>query len=121
MSRLTTRLRQVAKEQATQDQLILAATIAGSGGGGGPSISWTDVVMSIPNSAIWKEQTFSGPVSPTNVVEVMLSATNDSDENCPELLDLISLYATAGSGQFVVTASFATPTRGDIKLKYRVS
>jgi hypothetical protein len=119
MSRLKTRLRQVAKEQAAQDQLILAATAAV--GGVGPSIEWSDAVMSIPKSALWWGQEFLATVTPTNVIEVMLSATNDSDENCPELLDLISLYATPGSGQFLVTASFATPTSGDIRLKYKVS
>lgn len=43
----------------------------------------------------------------------------DDDENTPELLDVLSISGQPGTDTLTVTMTFATPTRGSIKLYWR--
>ena len=57
-------------------------------------------------------------VTPGNRLFLSLEPTNDSDENAPEMIDLVSLSALPGSDSITVTATFAAPMSGPVKLNW---
>ena len=57
-------------------------------------------------------------VLPTSTVTVSLAPTLDADENSPELLDLVTLWAEAGTDQITLNATFSEPTSGAVKINW---
>jgi len=51
-------------------------------------------------------------------VNVFLQAGTDSDENTADMIDLVSLAGTAGSGTITVSANFSQPTSGPILINW---
>lgn len=54
----------------------------------------------------------------TNRIFLALGVHLDSDENDPELLDILALSGAAGTATITVTMAFAAPTTGPIKLNW---
>lgn len=57
-------------------------------------------------------------VNSSSTIILSLAGVSDSDENDPELLDVVGMSAKAGTGNFTVTMSFLQKTSGPIKLNY---
>ena len=57
-------------------------------------------------------------VAPTSVITVALARSLDADENSPELLDLVTLWAEAGTDQITLNATFSDPTSGSVKINW---
>jgi hypothetical protein len=57
----------------------------------------------------------------TSVIELKYGIYADTDENDPELLDIVTMYAKPLTGSFDVILTFNAPTSGIIKLAYRIS
>ena len=49
---------------------------------------------------------------------VSLAPSLDADENSPELLDLVTLWAEAGTDQITLNATFSDPTSGAVKINW---
>ena len=54
----------------------------------------------------------------TSTVTVSLAPALDADENSPELLDLVTLWAEAGTDQITLNATFSEPTSGAVKINW---
>lgn len=57
-------------------------------------------------------------VTGSSLVDVWLAPAADSDENSPDMVDLVSLAATPGTGQITVLAAFSESTSGPIKIQW---
>ena len=57
-------------------------------------------------------------VTPSSRVSVALATALDSDENSPEMLDLLTLWGDPGTNQITIGASFDTPTSGSISINW---
>ena len=57
-------------------------------------------------------------VLPTSTITVSLAPALDADENSPELLDLVTLWAEAGTDQITLNATFSEPTSGAVKINW---
>lgn len=101
-------------------------TINGSSvlGSGDLSVSLTgsSTTITVPSGGRFEhyETILDASVTATSVINLWLSPVTDDDENCSEMLDLVSLSATPGTGSFDIVASFYAPTSGPIKLNYVV-
>lgn len=60
-------------------------------------------------------------VTPTSRVSLSFAATNDTDENTPELLTPCNMLAVPGTDQITVTLAFQRPESGPIKLNWSAS
>ncbi len=64
-------------------------------------------------------QTVSAPgVTATDTVFGSLAAHDDTDENDPELLDLVALSLRPGTDQLTVTLTFSQVTNGPVKINW---
>lgn len=82
--------------------------------------AWASAVVAIPaTTEVHRETIAAAGVTPASRIEVMLAPVVDSDENAPEMLDMVVLQASPGSGQFDVLMTFTQPQRGPIKILYR--
>lgn len=120
---------QAGRIAALEAQLV--AKVSGGGGGGGSyeplgavaaAMAWTAATLTLPTSTTSHRQVVSAPsLQPTAKVEVMLAPVEDTDENDPELLDLVVLHATpkpaTGEIEFLIT--FSSPASGPIPILYR--
>lgn len=92
--------------------LTIAAT------GGGSSLAGTGTIT-VPNNRYEYEETITATgVTATSKIIIGLSNTLDSDENSPDMLDLLTLSATPLTNQLAVMASFSQPTAGPIKITW---
>ena len=57
-------------------------------------------------------------VAPTSIITVSLAPSIDADENSPDLLDLVTLWAEAGTDQITLNATFSDPTSGAVKINW---
>ena len=60
-------------------------------------------------------------VIPTSRVSIGFAATDDTDENTPELLTPCNMMAVPGTDQITVTLAFQRPESGPIKLNWSAS
>ena len=87
--------------------LIGASQLAGTG------------VLTVLDNAFEASTVISAPgVTSGSVILVVLGAALDSDENSPELLDLVTLWGAAGIDQITVGATFDAPTSGSININW---
>jgi hypothetical protein len=94
-------------------------TINSTGGGGG---TWNPITVTIPSPKDQHRQTIvDAAVTLTSVIELMLAPVPDTDENSPDMMDLILMHAIPGTGTFDVLITFSVATSGPIKLLYRRS
>lgn len=89
------------------------------GGGGATAVKLTTVTL--PNNTLDHEQTITdAEVSATSRITIWVAPHDDTDENGPEALDVIALYARPAAGSFVATLSLRTKAAGAIKLHYTI-
>lgn len=54
----------------------------------------------------------------SNRIILGLAPCADSDENCPEMLDIVSYVATPADGSVTITAAFSQRTSGPVKFNW---
>ncbi len=76
-------------------------------------------VLTVPDNALEASTVIAAPgVLPASIVTLSLAASLDADENSAELLDLVTLWAEAGSDQIILNATFSDPTSGAVKINW---
>jgi hypothetical protein len=90
----------------------LTATVAAVTG-----VSSIQVVINVPADSFSVTQTVPFPgLEPTQSVVATLGGFLDTEENDPELLDVLALSVTPASDSATIEMAFATPTSGAIRL-----
>ncbi len=69
----------------------------------------------------WEESVAAVGVLPGDVILCGVGPALDDDENCPEMLDVVSISALAGTDAIVFVAAFLSKTTGPIKLNWKVA
>ena len=76
-------------------------------------------VLTVADNALEALSVIAAPgVLPASIVMVSLAPSLDADENSPELLDLVTLWAEAGTDQITLNATFSDPTSGAVKINW---
>lgn len=97
---------------------INAALEALAGGGSGGGLAGTATVT-LTQAVLQHSQTVAAAgVTASKVVLVSLAPALDTDENDPELLDVVALRATPGTDAITFGLTFNVPTVGPIKLNW---
>ena len=76
-------------------------------------------LLAVADNALEASTVISAPgVAPTSIITVSLAPSLDADENSPDLLDLVTLWAEAGTDQITLNATFSDPTSGAVKINW---
>ena len=76
-------------------------------------------VLTVADNSLEASTIIAAPgVAPTSIITVTLAPSFDADENSPELLDLVTLWAEAGTDQITLNATFSDPTSGAVKINW---
>ena len=76
-------------------------------------------VLTVADNALEASSVVSAPgVATTSIITVCLAPSLDADENSAELLDLVTLWAEAGTDQISLNATFSDPTSGAVKINW---
>ena len=76
-------------------------------------------LLAVADNALEASSVISAPgVAPTSIITVSLAPSPDADENSPDLLDLITLWAEPGTDQITLNATFSDPTSGAVKINW---
>ena len=76
-------------------------------------------VLAVTDNSLEATTVISAPgISPSSIITVSLAPSLDADENSPDLLDLVTLWAEAGTDQITLNATFADPTSGAVKINW---
>lgn len=82
-------------------------------------LSSGDGALSMPTGRYEHTETIAAlGVTASQRISVWLHPALDTDENTPDMTDLISLAAAPGTDQITVTASFREPTSGPLKIQW---
>lgn len=75
--------------------------------------------ITVPRNSLEHTETVAATgVLASNRIILGLAPCADSDENCPEMLDIISYVATPADGSVTITAAFSQRTSGPIKFNW---
>lgn len=89
-------------------------------GGSGASLTAATVILT--NALLSHVTTVvDAGVSATSKIMCSLAPAPETDENSGDMLDVLNLTTSAGTGSFLVYITALTPIRGPIKLNYLVS
>ena len=76
-------------------------------------------LLAVADNALEASTVIAAPgVALTSVITVSLAPSLDADENSPDLLDLVTLWAEAGTDQIILNATFSDPTSGAVKINW---
>ena len=76
-------------------------------------------ILVVADNAFEASTVISAPgVATTSIINVSLAPSLDADENSPDLLDLVTLWAEAGTDQITLNATFSDPTSGAVKINW---
>ncbi len=76
-------------------------------------------LLAVADNALEASSIISAPgIAPTSVITVSLAPSLDADENSPDLLDLVTLWAEPGTDQITLNATFSDPTSGAVKINW---
>lgn len=76
-------------------------------------------LLNVADNALEAATVIAAPgVVPNSILTVSLAPCIDADENCPDLLDLVTLWAEAGTDQITLNATFSAPTSGAVKINW---
>jgi hypothetical protein len=76
-------------------------------------------ILAVADNAFEASTVISAPgVATASIINVSLAPSLDADENSPDLLDLITLWAEAGTDQITLNATFSDPTSGAVKINW---
>jgi hypothetical protein len=87
-------------------------------GGGGGSLTITQSVVTVVQALEWTETVTAVGVVATQKIIPMIAAHDDTDENDAEMLDILAMSATAGTGQITFDLGFSQVTSGPIKINW---
>ncbi|HAI59344.1 MAG TPA: hypothetical protein DCM32_05645 [Xanthomonadaceae bacterium] len=94
---------------------------AGPAGGGGVTGGTGTITVTPAGGALeWLETIPAAGVTPASRVEVRLAGATDADENDPEMIELLGLWGTPGTGTITVGASFGRAVGGPINLHWSI-
>lgn len=75
--------------------------------------------ITVPRNSLEHTETIAvAGVLASNRIILGLAPCLDSDENCPEMLDIISYVATPADGSVTITAAFSQRTSGPVKFNW---
>lgn len=75
--------------------------------------------ITVPRNSLEHTETVAATgVLASNRIILGLAPCADSDENCPEMLDIISYVATPADGSVTITAAFSQLTSGPVKFNW---
>jgi len=94
---------------------VPATDIAGITLGGSGTVTLTAICRE------WRETIAAVGITASSRVQIWLAPEDDSLENSPELLDLVSLTATPGTDTLSVLITFSERTSGPINLLWSAS
>lgn len=78
--------------------------------------------ITIPSGRFeYSEEVAATGVTGTSRIMLGLAPTLDTDENCAEMLDIVSFDATPGVGVMTIIAAFSQPTSGPVKFNWSAS
>ena len=98
-------------------ELPAGDTVNGAPGGGG-GLSGV-ATITVPANAIEHRQSVAATgVTGASRIFLALAPHLDTDENDPEMLDVLALSGTPSAGAIAVIAAFAAPTSGPIKINW---
>ena len=76
-------------------------------------------LLAVAENALEASTVISAPgVAATSIITVSLAPSLDADENSPDLLDLVTLWAEPGTDQITLNATFSDPTSGAVKINW---
>ena len=76
-------------------------------------------LLAVADNALEASTVIAAPgVAATSIITVSLAPSLDADENSPDLLDLVTLWAEAGTDQITLNATFSDPTSGAVKINW---
>ena len=76
-------------------------------------------ILTVADNAFEASTIIAAPgVAPSSIITLCLALSLDADENSPELLDLVTLWAEAGTDQITLNATFSDPTSGAVKINW---
>ena len=76
-------------------------------------------LLAVADNALEASSVISAPgVASTSVITVSLAPSLDADENSPDFLDLVTLWAEPGTDQITLNATFSDPTSGAVKINW---
>ena len=84
--------------------------------GGGATVSSATIIMA-RGFEVYATVT-DATIAPGDLVMISIAPGTDDDENTADMLDLVTISATAGTGQFAACLTFAVITSGPIKINY---
>lgn len=88
---------------------------------GGAGSAWVATTVTLTTARFEHRQTITDAgVTSTSIIQLKLAPALDSDENDPEMLDLVTLVGIPATGSFDALMSFSDPQQGPIKLQYQV-
>lgn len=91
----------------------------------GPVAPWTATTITVPGTLggrrEYRETITLAGVTASNSIAIKLAPALDTDENDPEMLDVVTLVAIPGTGTFDALITFDHPHSGVIKLQYQVT
>lgn len=92
-----------------------AAAVAALGGAGG--VLKGSAVLTVSGFEDSEVITATG-VTGSSIVMLALAPCADSDENCPEMLNVTALSGEPGTDQITVTATFSDFTSGPVRINW---
>jgi hypothetical protein len=87
-------------------------------GGGGGSLTITQSVVTVVQALEWTETVTAVGVTAGQKIMPFIASHDDTDENDAEMLDILAMSATAGTGQITFELGFSQVTSGPIKINW---
>ena len=95
-----------------------AGTVTVNVPGGAGSFGLTQSVVTVNQALEWTETVTAVGVTATQKIMASIAAHDDTDENDAEMLDILAMSATAGTGQITFDLGFSQVTSGPIKINW---
>jgi hypothetical protein len=101
---------------------VLTFAVLGAQGIPGPSATPINgiAVITVPTGLEVTQTVVAVGVTSEMMIGTWLAPASDADENTPEMLDLSSLSAVAGTAEITITATFSSQTSGPVKIMWSV-
>ncbi|AXQ69708.1 hypothetical protein HOU03_gp126 [Caulobacter phage CcrSC] len=84
-----------------------------------PAPKSATVTVPWPPRYEWEQAINDASLTGSEVIQTWLAPASSSDENEPEMLDLVALTAQASAGVVIFKLSFSELTSGPIRLHYK--
>jgi hypothetical protein len=89
-------------------------------GGAGGSVTQAVVSLPYPAQRMHRVVVTDAAVGPTSKIIVVLAGVSDTQANAGDAVDLLSLQAFPGTGNFELQANFLVPHAGPLTINYMI-